>query len=127
MKILSSYVSCRNINGICIPLPIQTNYLRSYANNKNMILSMPNVEWTNSKSYSKLITLINDKNIQEIAICSIFMVNFDEIEPKIKNAQIFKEFHFPLENKIFNLEESFEYYKTYIKLRKLSKNHCNFI
>ena len=31
MEILTSYISCRQINGICIPLPIQTTYLRSYA------------------------------------------------------------------------------------------------
>lgn len=126
MEILTSYISCRQINGICIPLPIQTTYLRSYAVSKNKILSMPNVEWTNSSGYSKLFSLIIDKDIKEIAICSVFMVDFMMLE---KEVDILKEntiFHFPLENKVLNLKASIKYYKTYIQLRELSKSICNF-
>lgn len=126
MNILTSYISCRNINGICIPLPIQTSYLRSYAVTKNKNLSMPNVEWTNSSSYSKLISLILDKNTKEIAICSLFMVNFQKLEEQIEIPKKSTIFHFPLENKIFNLKDSIEYYKTYINLRELSESICNF-
>ena len=127
MRDLTSYISCRNLNGICIPLPIQTNFLRSYSETKNMILSMPNVEWTNSLDYPKLLTLINDNQIKEIAICSIFMIDFLKLEKEFKEFKNTIIFHFPLENKILNFEESVHYYKIYQNLRLLSKDICDFI
>ena len=54
------------------------------------------------------------------------MVDFIMLE---KDIEILKEntiFHFPLENKVLNLKASIKYYKTYIQLRELSKNICNF-
>lgn len=127
METISSYISCRSFNGICIPLPIQTAYLRSYAEAKGMTLSMPNVEWTNSIFYSKFISLINDNNQYQIAICSIFMLDFIAIEKEMDKNTNSKLLHFPLENKILKLEEAFTYYKKYIEIRALGKDSWDFI
>ena len=120
-NILYGYLTSRSKHGIAIPIPIQTVYLRSYAESNNFIFSMPRMDWAETDSYKTLFELVENPDVCNIAICSLFMVNFIEFEKSFmtqnKDQTIF---HFPLESKIFCLDESIAYFKEYQLLKSIA-------
>ena len=127
-SLLHSYVNTRDVNGISIPLPIQTVYLRNYAKTNNYTLSFPNVEWTNSNSYYCLKNLLFNKKVDNICVCSIFLIQFNMFK-SIKYTDIANAkhtlLHYPLEQKILTLKESIKYYDKYMQIRRKECKYAN--
>jgi len=127
MKKLFTYTVPRPFFGYNIPIAIQSCYLRDYASKKKMLFSLPVTEVVRNNSYSIFKKNFKKKNIS-IAMTSIFIL-------PIKNKKLFNtlmqdlhqnvNFHFVLENFIFNKKELIQWRREYLLLSKLSNNYNN--
>tara|TARA_B110000444_G_C18814790_1_gene584542 strand:- start:1462 stop:1875 length:414 start_codon:yes stop_codon:yes gene_type:complete len=124
---LKTYVMPRPFSGYNIPISIQSVYLKDYANKKNFRFSLPTTEVTNSNNFYMLSKILSEKNINNLAMTSIFLLplNNDKILNKIFNPLIKKNInlHFPLEGKILSITEFFDYYKEINTINNLSSNY----
>jgi len=127
VKDLKTYVMPRPFSGYNIPISIQTVYLKDYANKKKFKFSLPVTEITNTNNFYMLSKLLNEKNLNNLAMTSIFLLplNDDSILNKIFSSHTQKNIylHFPLEGKILSIVEFLDYYKEINSITNLSSDY----
>ena len=122
---LHAYSLPRPFDGLNIPLPVQSCFLRNYAKNKGYFFVLPAVEWCIDGLYIQLRKLMSTENVSEIGMTSIKML------PLMKEQQLNNlldcsqevNFHCVLENLIINNYNLPEYAKEYRSLAKLSERN----
>ena len=103
---LYTYSSNLKRGDLRIPLPIQSTYLRNYANTIGLIFVLPRVEWNITGIYFELTKMILEGNMN-IAMCSIAMLPDDnKILRELLSINKEIKYHFPLENMKLNADEA---------------------
>jgi sporadic carbohydrate cluster protein (TIGR04323 family) len=103
-KTTASYAYTREINGVCIPLPIQTAYIRNFLSNLNVQFSLPHVEITHATGFPILRKLLIESR-ESISFCSILIFPTDKSIRDILKNEITTKFIFCMENLIFSQQE----------------------
>lgn len=123
MKNLYAYTLPREFEKINIPIPVQSTYLRTYAEKKKLIYKLPQTEICFRHSYHILKNLIRHVQINEteanIGMTSILMLPVRENE---KLNEIIKSeneiiWHFPLENLVLKSNQVLEWASWYIEIK----------
>ena len=120
-KILHTYSFSREFKGLNIPLPVQSTYLRTYANSKDFIFSLPRVEWVQKGVYVELYTLLFDNTVENICMTSVLMLPVTDNFIHDLTACTTQHFHFPLENIILNPLQLKDYLIELKRLQNFSK------
>tara|TARA_B100000482_G_scaffold183063_1_gene157628 strand:- start:814 stop:1233 length:420 start_codon:yes stop_codon:yes gene_type:complete len=112
-KQLFGYSTVRNFGGYAIPIPIQTQLLRTYCKENSYIYKLSVVESYINNNYMYFNTLIKDtpKN-GDIGMCSVFMLpereKFEEMHKRIESKCL--KFHFIFENSVVNHKDLWNFY-----------------
>jgi sporadic carbohydrate cluster protein (TIGR04323 family) len=124
---LITYSLPRSFYGMNIPLPIQSAYLRDYANRNGLQFSLPLTEICFHNSYHVLIKMLarhKEMNIH-IGMSSILMLpHYDRnLLNFILNVRdnCFTKWYFPLENICLNSEDIKVWSDKFIKLQNISR------
>ena len=117
MNTLHSYSIARPFGGMNIPIAIQSLYMRDYCARNNYVFKLPIVEWCIDNVYENLGFMLQQDNITDIGMTSIFILPVRD--PKLSFSlqdTAPKTFHFPLESLIINSTELFQ---TRLKLEQI--------
>tara|TARA_B110000196_G_C21138870_1_gene662689 strand:- start:2016 stop:2435 length:420 start_codon:yes stop_codon:yes gene_type:complete len=112
-KELLGYSTVRSFGGYALPVPIQTQLLRTYCSDKNYIYKLSTVESYIKNNYMFLNTLIEEApNQGDIGMCSVFMLpqknKFEDMQKKIETKCL--NFHFIFENSVVNYSDLWNFY-----------------
>ena len=124
MKSIKPYVLPRPFGGFNIPIPLQTSYIKQYAEQNNYKFILPVAELARANSYHIIKDFLRSNNKFEIGVVSIFVF---PIENKALMNSIFKSYrkkrikiHAILESKIFSTNEILPWSEEISELRSLS-------
>jgi len=116
---LHTYSHARPFKGLNIPLPLQSTYLRHYANARGYIFSLPIVEWCIDGVFLELFQLMSKSCVKDIALTSCLMLpSPDHIDDSFFSLRENLRFPFVLENQIINSKEV----KAYLQALEETKN-----
>ena len=122
-KLLYSYSMPRPFKGLNIPLPLQTIFMRDYANAERLKFVLPRVEWCMKDIYFVLESMILSDKINDIAMTSIFILP-SEKSYRLKSLFEIKRnltLHFPLEGLKVPADEIIEVLENYEELNNISR------
>lgn len=121
---LYTYTLPRIFENMNIPIPIQSLYLRSYAERNNFQFTLPQTEITFKNSYhilKEIMLNLEGEEQSNIAMTSILILpvrNSKALEEIIKINKTIK-WHFPLENLIMSNGELMQWSKWFQKVNKI--------
>ena len=122
-KIFKSYVNPQHINGICVPLPIQTNFIRTYCERNKYPLSLPSCEILFLGNYTMLEKVIRS-DATDVLMISNFLIPskkfISDLKNKIELAN--KRLHFILERDVIESRDLLNYIKTKESLNKIASS-----
>ena len=123
MKNLFAYTLPREFEKINIPIPVQSTYLRTYAEKMDLIYNLPQTEICFRQSYHILKTLIRhvelnntEPNIGMISILMLPIREYEKLKEIIKLEQNIV-WHFPLEGLVLKSNEVLDWSKWYIEIK----------
>lgn len=115
-KTLYTYSLPRSFRGLKIPLPVQSTYLRTYADAHDFIFTLPRVEWVQKCVFIELYGLLFDAHVHHICMTSVLMLPTTDIFIADLARCRVRDFHFPLENFILTPQELSDYLLEYKKM-----------
>jgi len=123
-----TYVMPREFRGYNIPISIQSQYIKNYAETNGYKFMLPVTELIHNQSYNNFIEF-SKKNILNLAMTSIFVlpvrdiINCKKITKKFSNKCIF---HFVLENLKFNKKDLLNWIFEFNKIDTLIYDYKSF-
>ena len=121
MKKIIGYVTSQPFGGFCMPVPSQNSCLREYANKKNFVYQIPQLEHKYINCYMQLYTTINiAKRYDSIVMYSYEMLPINDKLHDLINLAFKKKivFHFVLENSTIATKNDVD---NFIRLKKIQK------
>ena len=122
-RIFKSYVNPQNVNGICVPIPIQTNFIRTYCEKNKYPLPLPSCEILFLGNYTILENVIMSEST-DILMISNFMIPSKKFISNFKNKieLVNKKLHFILERDVVELQDLIDYIKTRDSLNEITSS-----
>lgn len=122
-RLFESYVNTQYINGICVPLPIQTNFIRVYCDKNKFPVPLPACEILLLGNYVMLEKSLSS-DATDLLMISNFLIPSKKFigDLKLKKSGLVKRVHFILERDIVELGNMYDYLSKKNLLNSMTKN-----